>query len=68
MQTTKLIWQNGQFIPWEEAKVHVLSHTFNDKLLGQGVVDPITAQIKQAYLDVVHGRDNEFKHYLTYTF
>lgn len=26
METTKFIWQNGKFIPWEEAKVHVLTH------------------------------------------
>ncbi len=29
MQTTKTIWKNGQFIPWEDAKIHVLSHTLH---------------------------------------
>jgi branched-chain amino acid aminotransferase len=29
MQATKMIWQNGKLIPWEQAKVHVLSHTLH---------------------------------------
>jgi branched-chain amino acid aminotransferase len=29
MQTTDIIWHNGQFIPWDDAKVHVLSHTLH---------------------------------------
>ena len=26
MQPTKFIWQNGQMVSWQEAKIHVLSH------------------------------------------
>lgn len=26
METTEYIWQNGKFIPWSDAKVHILSH------------------------------------------
>jgi branched-chain amino acid aminotransferase len=26
MQTTEKIWHNGRLIPWDEAKIHVLSH------------------------------------------
>jgi branched-chain amino acid aminotransferase len=26
MQATKTIWFNGKFVPWDEAKVHVLTH------------------------------------------
>ncbi|MDA4117006.1 MAG: branched-chain amino acid transaminase [Thaumarchaeota archaeon] len=26
MQPTKKIWFNGEFVPWDEAKVHVLTH------------------------------------------
>ena len=26
METAELIWQNGEFVPWEDAKTHVLSH------------------------------------------
>ncbi len=26
VQKTSRIWHNGQFIPWEEARIHVLSH------------------------------------------
>lgn len=29
MQTTEVIWQNGELIPWEDAKTHVLSHTLH---------------------------------------
>src|SRR5690349_19232246 len=29
MQATQLIWRNGEFIPWEKAQVHVLSHTLH---------------------------------------
>src|SRR5437764_7609197 len=26
MQPTEKIWHNGRLIPWDEAKIHVLSH------------------------------------------
>ena len=26
LQTTKNIWHNGELIPWEQAKIHVMSH------------------------------------------
>lgn len=29
MQTPQMIWQNGNMVPWSEAKVHVLSHTLH---------------------------------------
>lgn len=29
MQTTETIWQNGQFVPWAEAKIHVLTHALH---------------------------------------
>lgn len=29
MQATQFIWQNGTLVPWEEAKIHVLSHTLH---------------------------------------
>ncbi|MBX3710334.1 MAG: aminotransferase class IV, partial [Gammaproteobacteria bacterium] len=29
MQTTEMIWKNGKLIPWEEATIHVLSHTLH---------------------------------------
>lgn len=29
MQATKVIWMNGDFKPWDEAKVHVLTHTLH---------------------------------------
>lgn len=29
MESTEYIWMNGQFVPWNEAKVHVLTHTLH---------------------------------------
>jgi len=29
MDTADLIWMDGEFLPWEDAKVHVLSHAFH---------------------------------------
>ena len=29
MQETKVIWHNGNFIPWKDAKVHVLTHALH---------------------------------------
>jgi branched-chain amino acid aminotransferase len=38
METADLIWHNGEFVPWEEAKVHVLSHGLH---YGTGVFEGI---------------------------
>lgn len=29
MEKTESIWQNGKFVPWSEAKIHVLSHSLH---------------------------------------
>lgn len=29
MNPTEIIWQNGKLIPWQDAKIHVLSHTLH---------------------------------------
>ena len=29
MNTADLIWQNGEFVAWEDAKVHVLTHALH---------------------------------------
>ncbi|CDZ77864.1 Branched-chain-amino-acid aminotransferase [Legionella massiliensis] len=29
MQKTEKIWHNGQFVPWEDAKIHVLTHALH---------------------------------------
>ena len=36
MDAAKYIWMNGEFIPWDEAKVHVLTHTIH---YGNGVIE-----------------------------
>ncbi len=36
MNAAKYIWMNGEFLPWEDAKVHVLTHTIH---YGNGVIE-----------------------------
>ena len=38
METAELIWHNGEFVSWEDAKVHVLSHGLH---YGTGVFEGI---------------------------
>jgi branched-chain amino acid aminotransferase len=38
MEKAELIWFNGEFVPWDEAKVHVLSHGLH---YGSGVFEGI---------------------------
>jgi branched-chain amino acid aminotransferase len=40
MEKTKYIWMNGDFVPWDDAKVHVLTHTLH---YGDGVFEGIRA-------------------------
>jgi branched-chain amino acid aminotransferase len=36
------------------------------KIIGKGGVGPVTAELKQAYLDVVHGKNPKYESWLTY--
>ncbi len=36
MEKAKYIWMNGEFLPWDDAKVHVLTHTLH---YGNGVIE-----------------------------
>src|SRR5918992_4370153 len=38
VEKAELIWQNGEFVPWDEARVHVLSHGLH---YGTGVFEGI---------------------------
>ena len=38
METADLIWMNGEFVPWEDAKVHVLTHGLH---YGTGVFEGV---------------------------
>src|ERR1700689_895897 len=38
MESAELIWHNGEFVPWGDAKVHVLSHGLH---YGTGVFEGI---------------------------
>jgi branched-chain amino acid aminotransferase len=39
---------------------------FDHRVIGQGQRGAITKQIQEAYFDVVYGRNEKYKHYLTY--
>ena len=38
METADLIWMNGDFVAWEDAKVHVLTHGLH---YGTGVFEGV---------------------------
>lgn len=40
MEASKVIWFDGEFVPWEDAKIHVLSHALH---YGTGVFEGIRA-------------------------
>lgn len=40
METTEFIWVDGELVPWEEAKVHVLTHSLH---YGSGIFEGIRA-------------------------
>jgi len=40
MEKSKFIYMNGKFIPWDEAKIHVLTHTLH---YGNGVIEGLRA-------------------------
>lgn len=40
LETTEYIWQNGTLVPWEDCKVHILTHTLH---YGGGVFEGIRA-------------------------
>jgi branched-chain amino acid aminotransferase len=40
--------------------------TINDHVIGKGVVGEVTEFIKNTYDDIVHGRNSDFQHLLTY--
>ena len=40
IEPTKSIWMNGEMIPWEDAQIHVLTHTLH---YGTGVFEGIRA-------------------------
>ena len=37
---TEKIWMNGELVPWEDAKIHILTHTLH---YGTGVFEGIRA-------------------------
>lgn len=40
--------------------------SIDDHVFNKGKIGPVTARLKKAYMDVVHGKNERFKKYLTY--
>jgi branched-chain amino acid aminotransferase len=55
MNEAKLIWMDGEFIPWEEAKVHVLTHTLH---YGNGVFEGTRAYQTEEGLAIFRLQDH----------
>lgn len=52
---TKYVWMNGRFVPWDEAKVHVLTHALH---YGTGVFEGIRAYWNGSQLYVFRLREH----------
>ena len=55
MRTADLIWMNGEFVAWEDAKVHVLTHGLH---YGTGVFEGIRAYDTELGTAVFRHRDH----------
>jgi branched-chain amino acid aminotransferase len=55
MEKAELIWHNGEFVPWDEAKVHVLSHGLH---YGTGVFEGIRAYDTERGTAIFRHRDH----------
>ena len=55
MEQAELIWMNGDFVAWEDAKVHVLSHGLH---YGTGVFEGIRAYETDSGTAVFRHRDH----------
>jgi branched-chain amino acid aminotransferase len=41
-------------------------HSLDHRTIGNGARGPVTEKLQNAYFDVVYGRDEKYRHYLTY--
>ena len=55
MNTADLIWANGELVPWEDAKVHVLTHALH---YGTGVFEGIRAYETERGTAIFRNRDH----------
>ena len=55
MNKADMIWMNGEFVPWEDAKVHVLTHALH---YGSGVFEGIRAYETERGTAVFRFRDH----------
>ena len=58
MNQASLIWMNGEFVPYEDAKVHVLTHALH---YGTGVFEGVRAE-RVGGARVRHRLDRELHH------
>ena len=52
MKATEKIWRNGEFIAWDDAKIHVLSHVVS---YGSSVFEGI--RVYESQVDSLFGSD-----------
>ncbi len=57
MKQADLIWMNGEFVAWEDAKVHVLTHglhygtgVFEGNIAGTGAANPLAMFLSVALM------------------
>ena len=55
MNKADMIWMNGEIVPWEDAKVHVLTHALH---YGSGVFEGIRAYETERGTAVFRFRDH----------
>ena len=55
MNTADLIWLNGEFVAWEDAKVHVLTHALH---YGTGVFEGIRAYETERGTGIFRNQDH----------
>jgi branched-subunit amino acid aminotransferase/4-amino-4-deoxychorismate lyase len=61
VQKLSKIWTDGKLIPWEEANVHILTHS-----LRYGLPGPLTRELQAAFFDIVKGKNSEYREWLDY--
>ena len=55
MNKADTIWMNGELVPWDEAKVHILTHTLH---YGNGVFEGTRAYKTEKGLAIFRLRDH----------
>lgn len=57
--------QTRHFFTGTAAEIHPISR-INDKVINKGKAGKITEKIRSTFLDIVKGKDEKYKEWLTY--